>query len=82
MAVLVVGMDIPQDCVHCKLKRLCEYGEYEYEDTGYVCPFLGRIDDEQLNVPRGERPGDCPLFEVKNRYDPDDRLLEEAGFEL
>ena len=84
MAVVIKGMEMPTSCVHCNLKRRMEYGKGEGDDTGFECPFIGRIDDGKLNVPRTKRADGCPLDEVPelSKLDAEQlRILEEAGLE-
>lgn len=61
MSVLIKGMEMPENCMDCKIKQ---YDEYE-DDC--ICPFSGVV---CLSIGRQDA---CPLVEVPT---PHGRLVE------
>lgn len=80
MAVLIKGMKMPENCYACP----CGDNEWYECNVGII---MAAIDGsrsyhyDEYGYPDGERPDWCPLIEIPKQK-TDDKLLEEAGFEL
>ena len=70
MAVLIKGMEMPANCLQCRL--MWDGWCYALPETATQSEVINEID----------RPEWCPLVEIKSRTKPDYKLLEEAGMEL
>ena len=84
MAVLIKDMEMPESCDKCVLLQRCSWCECSVD----WCPFKTEDDglDDKCDYSfaaekaEGRRPW-CPLIEIPKQK-TDDKLLEEAGFEL
>lgn len=61
MSVLVKGMEMPKNCMDCKIKQYDEFGNY------HVCPFSGVM---CLSIGRQDA---CPLVALPDHHG---RLVE------
>jgi len=66
MSVYIPGMEMPKNCIECKLMRRC--GKHELD---YVC-MPARVYVEDLTNAYKPRPDYCPLIELP----PHGRLID------
>lgn len=75
MSILIKGMEMPKNCASCP-----------YIERDWNRPKCHAKSQQGRNLPRTKlhecRVDWCPLVYVPERHAPNDKLLEDAGFEL
>lgn len=78
MAVLIKGMEMPENCGECPFYKK----GFALPDYHRFCTITKKemVQDAWVKFYK-ERHESCPLVEIRHNK-PDDKLLEESGFEL